>query len=676
MKKQIFKLPMMVCMALMATQALAEEPNIPAKPQDPPAVATRMDSMVVTATRTKTSAFDVPASASVVDADTIEQDRPDNLADILESIPGVDISGDAAHAQQPALRGLPESQTIIKVDGARENYVQKAGDAQSTILVDPDLLKEVEVVRGPASVMHGAGGIGGVISLTTKDAADLLKPGRNVGAMVKGGVSTAGDETHGTAAAFGRYGNLDILATGTLRDLGDVETSTEEEGKETVKRDGKIKNAMVKATYTPTDAHTFSLNATRFDQDTTYKKDASRYQAEQDKLIGTWRLTPDSPLVDAKVTALWSKRDETVENNITDKLEFTSMGIDAQNIMAFNTGISVSHRLVFGADAYRDEYTPKAGDPMMAYTNPPGHGEDAGAFIQDEITVPGGFTLIPALRYTWYSRTGENSESPDGTEDRVSPKMTVDWKPVPWAGFHTTYAESFRAPLVSEMFTELDSPHPFNPMIRVKVLANPDLKPEQADTWEWGARFAFDGLLADDDALRIKGVYFQEKIEDLIDAKTLQMPAPPDFEFVSTMVNVESVKREGYELELAYKIKNLSLLLGHSKIKGQDEKTKENAGETPATTLVRADYLFKALNLKLGWRARFVESFENGDDEYESYEVHSLSSTFRPTWFQNRDLALYLNVDNLFDESYDAYHFKNSGPGGARSIKAGMSMMF
>ncbi|MDF0678849.1 MAG: TonB-dependent receptor plug domain-containing protein [Nitrosomonas sp.] len=39
------------------------------------------------------------------------------------------------------------------------------------------LLQRVDVMRGPASAVWGSGALGGVISFTTLDATDLLRPG-------------------------------------------------------------------------------------------------------------------------------------------------------------------------------------------------------------------------------------------------------------------------------------------------------------------------------------------------------------------------------------------------------------------------------------------------------------------------------------------------------------------
>ena len=52
--------------------------------------------------------------------------------------------------------------------------VGRAGD-----YVDLDLLKSVEIVRGPASALYGSDGLAGIVSFMTKDPDDFLEDGRD-----------------------------------------------------------------------------------------------------------------------------------------------------------------------------------------------------------------------------------------------------------------------------------------------------------------------------------------------------------------------------------------------------------------------------------------------------------------------------------------------------------------
>src|SRR5690606_5056182 len=86
-----------------------------------------------------------------------------------------------------------ESRIIVTVDGAKKfNEQYRMGSFFS----DPELYKQVEVLRGPASsTLYGAGALGGVINFTTKDASDFLREGHSGAARLKTSFSSNGLQT-------------------------------------------------------------------------------------------------------------------------------------------------------------------------------------------------------------------------------------------------------------------------------------------------------------------------------------------------------------------------------------------------------------------------------------------------------------------------------------------------
>ena len=644
-------------------------------------VQTQMDKIVVSATRFRQKAIDVAGSASFIDQEQILQDQPADISEILETVPGIDISGGGSHSKQPALRGLPESQTIIKIDGARQNYVQKAGDPQSTILVDPEILKEVEVIRGPSSTMHGGGGIGGVISLKTMDAADLLKPGQKAGAKIKAGIRTGDSMKNYSGTAFGRYKDFDIIANTTYKAFGNYHSSARHSENETTEMDGQSVNNLVKLAYLPSDDRRFQINYMNYSHDFEYpdKDNPSKYESDQNRVIGKFESSK-SRWLNLSATALYSKREEKQASanpffgEINNNLEFISSGIDLQNTMKFKTLGNMDHTFIAGFDYYRDEYEPKTSDDMTAYTNPAGYGEDFGGFIQDQIEITDKITFTPGVRYTYYKRSADDSKADDGEKTRFSPKAVLDWTPVSWIGFYAGYSEAFRPPLISEMYTELDVM--FGPA-HILILANPDLKPETAKNWEFGTRLSFNGIFSSNDALRVKASFFTEEIKDLISLKTVKDMNPPmDMERIVTTENISSVNRHGGEIEAAYANGIFDFSTGYSKVKGHDNDSGEDAGETPGVLNIRTGLKFADSSFKLGWKSKFTESFDDGEEHYHNYNTHSISLRWTPGTAYSDDLAVSMGITNLFDTDYEAYHFKDSGTGMARSLYTSVSYKF
>src|SRR5690606_35129540 len=77
--------------------------------------------------------------------------------------------------------------------------------------VDPEIVKRVEILRGPASALYGSSAIGGAVSYYTLDASDIIKDDKDVGARLKTGYSSADDSWLTSATVAGRQDDFDGL---------------------------------------------------------------------------------------------------------------------------------------------------------------------------------------------------------------------------------------------------------------------------------------------------------------------------------------------------------------------------------------------------------------------------------------------------------------------------------
>lgn len=142
-------------------------------------------------------AIDTPQAVTVVDQEQMDQDQPTTIGDTLRDVPGVTaIGSDRIFGEAFNIRGIggaaaaDESKIIINVDGTPKFYEQYR---MGSFFSDPELYKQVEVLRGPASsTLYGSGALGGVINLTTKDAADFLVNGQNNSVRVKSAYDSNG----------------------------------------------------------------------------------------------------------------------------------------------------------------------------------------------------------------------------------------------------------------------------------------------------------------------------------------------------------------------------------------------------------------------------------------------------------------------------------------------------
>ena len=130
-----------------------------------------LDEMVVSATRSEKKLLDTAASVSVITDKDLNKMHINNLDEAFVKIPGVYVgrlSGIGSTTSQTVMRGVNAANSVaVLVDGVQVNDSYNGSVTWSAIPVD--MVKRVEVLRGPASVLYGGNALAGVINIITKD---------------------------------------------------------------------------------------------------------------------------------------------------------------------------------------------------------------------------------------------------------------------------------------------------------------------------------------------------------------------------------------------------------------------------------------------------------------------------------------------------------------------------
>ncbi|OOR87650.1 ligand-gated channel protein [Moraxella caviae] len=131
-----------------------------------------LDPVVVTATRLDERVSQIPARVTVIGEREIHENPTQNLASELQKDAGISIkqSGGIGQISEIATRGSNANHTLVLKDGARLNSQNHLAPLYPAFFDLTDV-NQIEIVKGPASVQHGADAIGGVIqmrSLTPK----------------------------------------------------------------------------------------------------------------------------------------------------------------------------------------------------------------------------------------------------------------------------------------------------------------------------------------------------------------------------------------------------------------------------------------------------------------------------------------------------------------------------
>ena len=167
--------------------------SIPALAQTAP-VTDVIESITVTARRVNEELSNVPASITVISADTIAKAGIKNAQDFVRLTPGVTIVTGSAEAgdTQINIRGLngardAESSVALVVDGILKTNSAALNQKQGTI-------RQIEILKGPQGALYGRNAAAGAIVIQT------LRPGE-----LSQGAITASYGNHSTISGSGYY---------------------------------------------------------------------------------------------------------------------------------------------------------------------------------------------------------------------------------------------------------------------------------------------------------------------------------------------------------------------------------------------------------------------------------------------------------------------------------------
>ncbi|HEY7445370.1 MAG TPA: TonB-dependent receptor plug domain-containing protein, partial [Vicinamibacterales bacterium] len=152
-------------------QGQSQQPSNQQPTPDPDKPPTFEEVVVVSATRSEQQLVNAPAAVSVIDTATIESSPSTNVGDLLRAVPGMNVTQVSARDINITTRGatstLSTSQLAL-VDG-RSVYLDFFGMVMWDLVpTNPHEIKQIEVVRGPASAVWGANAMTGVVNVITK----------------------------------------------------------------------------------------------------------------------------------------------------------------------------------------------------------------------------------------------------------------------------------------------------------------------------------------------------------------------------------------------------------------------------------------------------------------------------------------------------------------------------
>lgn len=124
------------------------------------------ETIVVTGTRSPKALYASPVNVEIIEQATIERLSRGTLRQLLEVMPGVVVTRSRKDGYNVQLQGFSADRVLVLMDG--QPLVSPTGSAVDLDQVSVNNIKQIEIVRGAASVLYGSSAMGGVINIITE----------------------------------------------------------------------------------------------------------------------------------------------------------------------------------------------------------------------------------------------------------------------------------------------------------------------------------------------------------------------------------------------------------------------------------------------------------------------------------------------------------------------------
>jgi catecholate siderophore receptor len=284
--------------------------------------------------------------------------------------------------------------------------------------------------------------------------------------------------------------------------------------------------------------------------------------------------------------------------------------------------------------------------------------ESVSAYLQDQISLGEQVEIVTGVRYDRFTITGVDLQpNPDRpfarTDDKVSPRLGLIYKPRPNLSFYASYGQSF-LPRSGDQFLTLST-------------TQQNLEPEEFINHELGTKW---DILPD---LNVTATLFR------LDRTNATTPDPLN---PMVTINVGKTRTEGVEFAVTGRLRsNWQVSGGYS---WQDARLQGNDSVRLAQTPKQQFSLWNRydVNRRLGFGLGLIHQAS------QFAAIRTSPSTTRLPAFTRVDAAVFyeisdpvqlqLNIENLFDTTYfsDAHNNNNISPGAPLNARVTLTTRF
>ena len=712
--------------ALVSLACLHMAPAHAQNPAPQSAHAT-LPEVVVSGSRQEQAADDLPLSYDVINASTLSNQQSRTLREALQDLPNASVKrsparfavgGTTASAGRDGnvginIRGLGGNRVLLMTDGVRmpRSYAFRTTTFDREYL-SLELLKRIEIVRGPASALYGSDGMAGLVNFITHEPTDFLatKAGdapKTLGGRIAAGWS--GDDNGHTLAgtvAGKASDSLQWMLTATTRGAHAVDNmGTNDEPNLNRTRpnpqDDRDNAVLGKIVLRPhaMQRHVFTLEHVQKKSDVDLLSsrnplplrgtpaqiagaivdEYSSRSMERNRLTWDARFGLGADWADhvRTVIAYQDAQSRQVGTSVRNTLPLRvrdnsyaertwQAGLQADKILRSG---GWAHKITYGLDHVRSDITnlytglaplPPEVFPLKRF--PDTRETTSALYVQDE-SVHGDWSLTPGLRYDhfaldvtsqagFYPPAKQPGQSLSGSA--LSPKIGVLYRATPQWSVFGQYSAGFRAPDAGQVNGYYE-----NMAEQVIIIPNADLKPEKSRGFEVGVRGRLDRLSLDVAAFTSN---YSNLIMDTVLIRGTGTAADPR---IFQTINTERARIHGFEVKGQYDWGRvaggrLATPFSYGKARGVNRATGMPINSVdPAQLALGLKYDTAAWGLRLDMRHHAAKSAKDIDSA-SSVKLPNTQFTIPSAttldvsmqWRLRKDLRLNLAVHNLTNRKY------------------------
>ena len=589
-------LPLLLA-AWAATSAAAEPP---ADGEGP----TRIETIVVSATRIEQTAAEIGSTAWTIDSAEIEALGFSHALDAVAKAPGVTVNQNGAFggAASVRIRGASSDQTLVLIDGVAVNDASSPGGGFNFARLDAENIERIEILSGPQSTLWGTDAIGGVVSITTRQPGEGLGGGLFAQAGSFGAFRGGASISHGGSA-----GDFRLAATGLRTDgisRADKRNGNAEEdgfdslslsarGGLNLSRDARLEGSLL---WNDSDAE--------FDS---FRSGAQGNVGDGDEVSKTEELSGHlalkAPLLDGRLTnLLLMGRSEIDRANFSDgQRSFEAEG--ERTLFRYQGTLTLNARSTLAVGAEREEATANGDDRAIN-----------GLFALHEWQPMQGLTLTGGVRSDDHDRFGSATTA----------RFAVALQPLPSLRARASWGEGFKAPTLFQTTYFCCG----------ATAANAALRPERSKGVDVGVEWR-----PENGASHISLTYFRQDTDNLI-----------NFSFAAGgYENIEKAESKGIEASAAWQLTDtISLSADYAHIQ---------AKEGDGTALIRVPEHSGDLALGFEPSGPFSGTVllrfngrepDRGNIELDDWVRVDVNARYRVS----NNFELFGRIENLFDAHY------------------------